>query len=104
MKAIIKLAFFSLLLVSATTSNASESPTKTTHSKMANTLTQQEANALVRRVYEIRSLDASTLTKTEKHEIRKELLGIKERLSGPGGVYISGGALLLIIILLIIFL
>ncbi len=108
MKAIIKLTFFCLLALNVTTGNAGNSSTKTTTPEVAigktKSLTQQEADALVKRVFEIRSINANLLTKAEKRQLKNELFNIKQQLSGPGGVYISGGALLLIIILLIIFL
>ena len=66
-------------------------------------LTQYEADLLVNRVYEIRSMDLKTLNKAEKTELRKELAAINEQLSHPaGGVYISVGGLILLILLLIL--
>lgn len=105
MKAIIKIAFIGLLALNATNGIASNGSAKTAVTERATrvALTQKEADAMVKRVYEIRSLNAQLLSKAEKREIRNELLNIKERLVNPGGIYISGGALLLIIILLIIF-
>jgi hypothetical protein len=66
-------------------------------------LSEREAQQLVNRLKEMRAMDANALTTEQKHKLRKEVLGIQEKLY-PGGVYISGGALILIIILLIIFL
>jgi hypothetical protein len=112
MKAIIKIAFFVLLTLNVTLSNANEtnSSSKASVSEVSinktKQLTQKEANLLVKRVYEIRSIDASTLSKADKSEIRNELLNIQQKLTDPmaaGGIYISAGALILIIILLIIF-
>jgi hypothetical protein len=112
MKAIIKIAFFVLLTSNVTLSNANETnslPKASVSEVSANKtkqLTQKEANLLVKRVYEIRSIDAGTLSKADKREIRNELLNIQQKLTDPmagGGIYISAGALILIIILLIIF-
>jgi hypothetical protein len=66
-------------------------------------LSQREADRLVARVYEIRSMDLNALNKAERSTLRKELVSIKEQLSHPaGGVYISVGGLILLILLLII--
>ncbi len=108
MKAIIKLAFCSLLALNATISNADNSLSKTIASETVvgktKISTQQQANTLVKRVYEIRKIDINTLSKAEKSDLRNELLNIQEQLNNPaaGGIYISAGALILIIILLII--
>ena len=68
------------------------------------TINQTEANALVARLYEINDLAKSNLNKTEKSELRNEVLSIQNQLLNNPVIYISGGALLLIIILLIILL
>jgi hypothetical protein len=65
----------------------------------------KEANALIARLNEIKSMDMSKLSFSEKRSLRKEVRTIKVRLADiGGGVYISVGALILIIILLIILL
>ena len=64
-----------------------------------------EANALISRLNEIKEMDKSNLTPSEKKLLRKEVRSAKERLNAiGGGVYISVGALILILILLIILL
>lgn len=109
MKAIIKLAFFSLFALNATIGTASNTSTKevTCQTTIDNTkyLTQQEANALVKRVYTIRAIDVNTLSDSEKRNIKNELQSIRQKLTDPlaGGIYISTGVLVLIIVLLIIF-
>ena len=65
-----------------------------------------ELKALINRVNEINAMDRSTMSRSEKREIRKELRAIKREVNkhdGGGAVYISGGLLLLIIILIIVF-
>ncbi len=58
---------------------------------------------LVNRLNEINSIDKSKLNSNEKKALRKEVRSINKDLKlGPGGIYISVGALILIIILLII--
>lgn len=66
---------------------------------------QARAGKLISRLEEIRDMDMSRLSKTEKKKLRKEVKGIERELhSVGGGIYISGAALLIIIILLIILL
>lgn len=64
-----------------------------------------EAQWLVNRLQEIKTLSKSKLLSPEKKRLRKEVLSISKRFKQTGPViYISGGALILIIILLIILL
>jgi hypothetical protein len=71
--------------------------------KTENKLSAEELALLTKRVEEIRSMDKSQMTATEKRELRKELKGIKENVRKDGTViYISGGTLLLIIVLIIL--
>ncbi len=57
------------------------------------------------RLQEIKAIDKSSLTKSEKKELRTEVVEIKKEMKAvSGGVYISVGALILILILLIILL
>jgi hypothetical protein len=70
-------------------------------------LTAEESarvTALINRVNEINAMDRSTMTHTEKKELRKELRSIKREVnhSNGGVVYISGGLLVLIIVLIIL--
>jgi hypothetical protein len=60
---------------------------------------------LVKRVNEIKALDKSSLTASEKKELRSELRAIKKEVNRiDGGVYYISGGLILLIILLIILL
>jgi len=55
------------------------------------------------RVEEIRNMDKSEMTVSEKRELRKESKGIKENVRKSGDViYISGGTLLLIILIIVL--
>lgn len=68
-------------------------------------LDSHEAQRLVNRLHEIKSIDRSKLKSPEKRRLRQEALSISERFKQPGTViYISGGTLILIIILLVILL
>ena len=79
------------------------------------TVASKDASVLVARVEAIKAMDFSTLSSTEKKELRKELRAIKSNLkesnkndvvatSGNGGVYLSVGAIIIVILLLILLL
>lgn len=71
----------------------------------ANSDAQAKADAMVERLKEIKAMDLSMLSASEKKVLRSEVLSIKQELKALGGViYISAGALILIIVLLIILL
>ena len=68
-----------------------------------NKLSAEELSRMNKRVEEIRSMDKSEMTSSEKRELRKESKGIKENVRKSGEViYISGGTLLLIILIIIL--
>jgi hypothetical protein len=72
-------------------------------SKPANS--EAEAKALMLRLNEIKDMDKSNLTPTDKRELRREVISIRERLrSITGGVFVSAGAIIIILLLLIILL
>jgi hypothetical protein len=71
------------------------------------TLTAEESakvTALVNRVNEINAMDRSSMSRSEKKELRNELRSIKREVNHTQGsvVYISGGLLVLIIVLIIL--
>lgn len=75
------------------------------NSTSIHTLDSYEAQRLVNRLQEIKTLSRSKLTSPQKRKLRKEVLSISERFKQTGTVvYISGGTLILIIVLLIILL
>lgn len=60
---------------------------------------------LLNRLNEIKNIDKSTLTRSEKKELRVELRSIKKEMQkSSNGVYLSVGAIIIIILLLIILL
>lgn len=68
-----------------------------------------EAQAMILRLEEIKAMDLTEKTKSEKKELRAEVKMIKsdlkaENLNSSGGVYISVGAAILIVLLLILLL
>jgi hypothetical protein len=77
-------------------------PVTTDSTKSAESI---EANALILRLNEIKSMDRSKLSSTEKKELKKEVKSLKTRLKEVGGgVYLSAGAIIIIILLLILLL
>jgi hypothetical protein len=65
---------------------------------------QLRVEQIVKRVEEIRSMDKSNMSRTEKKELRQELTTMKKEASAisNGGIYLSVTALLVIIIILIL--
>lgn len=64
-----------------------------------------EANRIILRLNEIKSMDKSKLKSSEKKELRKEVRSARSSLKTiGGGVYLSASALIIIILLLIILL
>ncbi len=60
---------------------------------------------IVSRVNEIQSMDKTTLTASDKKELRKELKEMKKEATGlDSKVYLSVGAIIIIILLLILIL
>lgn len=66
----------------------------------------RQISQMKRRVEEIKAMDRSTLSKTERKALRKELreMNKKARAMGSGGVYLSVGAIIIIILVLILIL
>ena len=104
---------FALLVYSPAESKAA-TETKTETAGTTVTATSAETNAMVVRLNEIKAIDMTTLSKSEKKELRKEVRGIKTDLKARGetsyiegthgGVYVSVGAAILIVLLLILLL
>ncbi|MFA5971341.1 MAG: hypothetical protein WC780_03230 [Lentimicrobiaceae bacterium] len=109
-----KTIFFALLMImsmSASTvfagnlnpKNAIENPA--IPAKTDTKLTEAQAAKLKDRVEEIRNMDKSNMSASEKLALRKEVKEIKQTVKKDGGyVYIGTGTLILIVVLLIILL
>ncbi len=68
-----------------------------------NSLSEDEVARLTDRVLAIRDIDKSSLTISEKREMKSELKEIKTTLAQNGGyVYISGVTILLIILIIVL--
>ena len=68
-----------------------------------NSLSESEVARLTDRVNEIRDIDKSSLSSSERHEMKSELKEIKKTLAQDGGyVYISGATILIVILLILL--
>lgn len=100
--------FFALLMtfaLSAPTAFGAKSESKelAAANKVENKLSAEEVKRLTTRVEEIRDMDKTNMTATEKSELRKELKATKKNVRDNGGyIYVSVGTVLLIILLVIL--
>jgi hypothetical protein len=63
------------------------------------------AQQLLQRLEDIKKTDKSTLSRTEKRELRQEVKGIRKEMKViKGGVYLSVGAIIIVVLLLILLL
>lgn len=101
-----KTIFFAIVMIftlSATTFASKTDLKSATPVATENKLSAEEVSRMSKRVEEIRTMDKSEMTTSEKRELRKESKGIKENVRKSGEViYISGGTILLIILILIL--
>jgi Mor family transcriptional regulator len=65
--------------------------------------TSAELDSMMNRLEEIKEIDKSSLSSSEKKELRKEVRDIKRKTVG-NGIYLSTGAAIIIVLLLIILL
>ena len=96
-----------LLVMFITVAQTSQSKDLTGNSRLTNgkeTMDAAEAQKLISRLEELKAMDKSSMTKSEKREMRKEVKSIQRKMDSSGGVYLSVGAVILIIVLLIILL
>lgn len=102
MKKPIKNIVTALLLVSAIPTQMYAGAPVRTEATTIN-VDEAKAEAMLKRLNEIKEMDKSNLTRPEKKALRKEVKEIQKVMSGGhGGIYISIGALIIIILLLII--
>ena len=63
------------------------------------------AQQLIQRLEEIKAMNKSDLSSSERKELRKEVKGIKKEMKAiKGGVYLSAGAIIVIVLVLILIL
>ncbi|WP_194776367.1 hypothetical protein [Pararhodonellum marinum] len=90
--------FFALGLTTVYAADTNKNPVESK-------LTPAEIQVLVDRVEEIKNMDKSTLTKSERKVLRTELKEAKQEIvRNNKGVFLSAGAIILIIVLLIVLL
>ena len=89
-------------LTLTTVSNAFSTAPRRANVENAN---PEESLRLTNRLEEIKAMDASTLSRKEKRELKREVKAIQhQQHTNSGGVYISVGAAIIIVLLLIILL
>jgi hypothetical protein len=100
-----KKSSIAVLALCLTMGTASDLMAKEGKEKAIVTSNKAESSQLMNRLYEIKSMDKSQLTKADKKELRKEVLEIKHQLQASDPyIYISLGAALLIALVLILLL
>jgi hypothetical protein len=86
-------------------SGTAPDPTDPNEKALAGTIESAEISALISRLEDIKEMDKSSMSSSQKQELRKEVREIKSILKADrGGIYLSGGALILVIVLLILLL
>jgi hypothetical protein len=84
--------------------NTSTNPTEMTASNGTGEV-PAEVQAMYDRLDEIKAMDKSEMSSSEKKALRKEVRSIKSELKATGnGIYLSIGAIIIIILLLILLL
>jgi len=84
-------------------SSKATSEAAATEPKVENKMSAEEASSLSKRVEEIRDMDKSDMTSSEKHALKKEMKEAKENIRRDGGyIYLSAGTVILIVILIIL--
>ena len=105
MKKLVKptlLAALMTLTVASTSSAFSETPRKAENIKA---LSEGEVKQMISRLEEIKAMDISSMSRSEKRHLKHEVKAIHHKLQTQGGgVYISVGGLIIILLLLIIIL
>lgn len=103
MKTKLFFVFLMVFTLSAPTTFAAKSKKLANADKVENKLSEEEVARLTNRVEEIRDMDKSDLTVTEKRELRKELKTTKENLRRDGGyIYVSVATVALIVLLVLL--
>jgi len=105
MKKILKptlLAILMTLTVASTSYAASETPRKAENIEV---LSEGEVKQMISRLEEIKTMDVSSMSRSEKRHLKHEVKAINHKLqTQSGGAYVSVGALIIIVLLLIILL
>lgn len=105
MKKMYLVTMLALATFAAPASRAATDSNDPIKDKVANMTTEEKkarAEEIKQRVYEIKAMDKSSLTRAERKDLRKELRQMKKEARAIEGFYISVGALIIIILLLIL--
>lgn len=103
MKKISLFLLFALFFTSAEGVLAREG--KPTNNKELTAEQQVRLNEITRRVEEIKAMDLKSLSRSDRKELKNELLKLKKEAKVmKGGVYLSVGAIIIIILVLILIL
>lgn len=105
MKTIAKLRMLMIIGSLAMTAPAFATITNPATEAAVNNATTDKAKSevLVTRLKEIRDMDRSDMSRSEKKELRKEVKEIKTSMKAlSGGVYISVGAIIIILLLILL--
>ena len=102
MKKMKLMALVMFMALSASPLFAAISNSAATTTATENSLTTEEVATLTSRVEEIRDMDKSNLSATEKSELKSELKEIKSTIKSDPYIYIGGSTLIILIIVLII--
>lgn len=106
MKKTFCIALFVMLITTVPASYAATG-TDPVKERVANMTTEEKkarAEEIKRRVYEIRDMDRSNLSREDRKALRKELREMKKEARAIQGIYLSVGAIIIIILLLILIL
>ncbi|MDP4263324.1 MAG: hypothetical protein Q8941_12430 [Bacteroidota bacterium] len=104
-KKMLRIASFVMLIAIAVPASAGSIVPVSAYANSASKTEDPRAQQLLQRLQEIKAMNKSELTRTEKKDLRKEVKEIrKEMKSTSKGVYLSVGAIIIIILLLILIL
>ena len=100
-----KLQLYLLVLLMSLSAFSNSATAATTGSKNNTKEVPAEVKIMLNRLEEIKEIDKSSLSSSEKKDLRKEVRVIKKSLKASNnGVYLSVGAIIIIILLLILIL
>jgi hypothetical protein len=100
-----KIALCIVSVIALISFNPGQSMASTTPAAVGVEVAQSEKTRnILARLEEIKNMDKSSMTASEKKALRKEVRASKRRMDSSGGVYLSVGAVIIIILLLIILL
>lgn len=104
-KKLFRLLPLALLLAIAVPANSVIVAPNPVHGNSIPATEDPRAQQLLQRLENIRDMNKSGLTRSEKKELRKEVKEIKKEMKAiKGGVYLSVGAIIIVILLLILIL